>query len=111
MTRLFILAFSLLAIGLLKADDTTALPIKSTFRESLMVKGTFVQQFRNEGDKGLLLHIEITRADNSEKKTFTLLVPANGVKEIGKLQGWIGKSGDGIRIQSEGFPELDVHIP
>jgi hypothetical protein len=100
-----------LTVGLLKADDTSVLPVKVTFRESLLIKGTFVAQFRNEGDKNLLLHVEFDRANNSNRKTFTLLVPANHFKEVGNNQGWVVVSGDQIKIASEGYPEMDAHMP
>ena len=93
------------------ADDVLALPVKITFRESLLVHGAFVAQFRNEGDKNLLLHVEFDRPDDSARKTYTLLVPANHFREVGKNQGWVVKSGDRIAIACEGYPDLHQHIP
>jgi hypothetical protein len=99
--------FTLLALGL-KADP---LPIKVTFRQSLLIPGSFVAQFRNEGDKNLLLHAEFDRADLSAKKTYTLLVPANHLKEVGRNQGWSVKSGDEVTVTSEGYDDFHCHMP
>ena len=92
----------------LHADE---LPVKVTFRQSLLIRGTFVAQFRNEGDKNLILHAEFDRADASARKTFTLLVPANHFKEVGHNQGWNVQSGDQLTITSEGYDDVHCHIP
>ena len=113
MTRLLTLGFVLLtlAAGHLKADDAAGMPIKVTVRESLLVKGTFVAQFRNQGDSNLVLHIEFDRSNASARKTFSMIVPANGMKEIGNNQGWIVVSGDQITIACDGYPNLQVQAP
>jgi hypothetical protein len=109
MVRYLFIACALLALTTgLKADT---LPVKVTFRQSLLIHGTFVAQFRNQGDKGLVLHVEFDRPDASARKTFTLLVPANGLKEVGHNQGWNVKSGDQLSIASEGFDDVQCHIP
>ncbi len=107
----FGLLFLALTVGLLKADDVSALPVKVTFRESLLIHGTFVAQFRNEGDKNLVLHVEFNRPDNSARKTFTLAVMANRSKEVGRNQGWIVKSGDQIVITCAGYPDMKAQMP
>jgi uncharacterized membrane protein YcgQ (UPF0703/DUF1980 family) len=112
MIRFLTLALALFAVNLCaKADDSATLPIKVMTRESLIARGTFVETFANQGDKGLMLHITITRADGSEKKSFTFIVAANSKREIGKLQGWTGKSGDKIQVTSDGYAEADTQIP
>jgi hypothetical protein len=113
MTRFLTLGFAMLiaAIGFLKADDSSTLPVKVTFRESILTPGTFVASFRNQGDKNLLLHAEFDRADNSARKTFTLLVPANHMKEVGHNQGWNVKSGDQITIRCDGYPDMSTKMP
>ena len=101
----------LLVVGNLEAQDVPVLPVKVTFRESLLVHGTFVAQFRNEGDKNLMLHVEMNRADGTARKTFDLLVTSNHFKEIGHSQGWIVKSTDEIMVRSEGYQDLQIHMP
>jgi len=109
MVRYLLIACALFALTTgLKADPV---PVKVTFRESLLIHGTFVAQFRNQGDTGLVLHIEFDRPDSSDRKTFTLLVPANSFKEVGHNQGWTVKSGDQISITSEGFDAVQCHMP
>ena len=109
MTRYLALLCAFLALTTgLKAD---ALPVKVTFRESLLIPGTFVAQFRNEGDKNLVLHVEFDRADASARKTYTLFVPANLFKEIGHNQGWNVKSGDQLALTAEGYDDARCHVP
>jgi hypothetical protein len=73
MTRLLTLAFFVFSLTHLKADDAPPSSIKVTLRESLLIKGTFVNQLRNEGGIVLFVTVKLDRNDNSPGKTVHLL--------------------------------------
>ena len=111
MIRVLVIAFVLLSSGTVMAQDKPAMPIKVIFSESPLVKGTFVVQFRNRGQTSFFLHAKFERADDSVHKMFGLVMPDNLIREVGDKQGWDLKSGDIISLTSQGYRDLQVHMP
>jgi uncharacterized membrane protein len=63
--------------------------IRVNWRESLMIDGTWVMQLRNGSSTPVAFTVRCYM-NSGQSKSFWVPVPAEGIYEIGSLQGWQG---------------------
>ena len=78
------------------------LPVSVGFRQALMGPG-LVAMFRNNSAVLLEVKATIQSSDINSTKTYQLVLPPNGVQEIGWLEGWSFVPGQRIDLMNNRF--------
>lgn len=78
------------------------LPIVVSFRRAVLGNGLVVI-FRNDSGSTLEAAAELSSPATGEKRTAHLVLPPNGVQEIGYAQGWPVVAGQHIRLVNNAY--------
>lgn len=86
------------------------LPVQIGFRRSLVGEG-LVAQFKSLSDKALSVTARFSNQATQESRVFRLELSARGMKEFGRLEGWVFGSGHTIEVSADGYEALKATVP
>ena len=79
-------------------------PFHVTYRKALMGNG-YVEQIRNVSSKAQSVKVTFYNPTLNRTKTYSLVMDAGQVREIGHMEGWAATSGDQITLECAGTVE------
>jgi len=86
------------------------LPVTVTFRRALLGTG-LVATFRNISSNDLEIAVLFTSPETGLEKRANLVISANGVQEIGSLEGWAFAVGHVIELTSSKYRPMQHKVP
>jgi hypothetical protein len=86
------------------------LPVQVTYRKALLGNG-YVLALHNRTRESLALNVTLTNPTFNRTKTYSVVVDAGAIQEIGYLQGWTFTAGDQIEVDNAKYDALKVMIP
>jgi hypothetical protein len=86
------------------------LPVTVQFRPTAGASD-FVLIFNNESDRALSFTAALSHPGQGRQETFAVQLQPRGTYELGKAQGWVGRSGDRISLQSSHYRAWRGAIP
>ena len=93
------------------ADATKpVLPVTVTFKKSLSGSG-LVGVFKNSSVAPLEIAAVFSSPETGGKRAASLVIPANGVKELGHVEGWPFAAGQHIQLMNNGYKAVEYDIP
>jgi hypothetical protein len=93
------------------ADATKpVLPITVSFHKSLSGSG-LVGVFRNSSVSPLEISAVFSSPATGGKRAANLVIPANGVKEIGHVEGWPFAAGQHIQLTNHQYKGVEYDVP
>lgn len=85
------------------------LPIQVSFRHALVSQG-LVLTMRNHSATSLEVLIQFT-GSAARSPVYRILIPTNGVKEFGGMEGWAVNQGDLVTIINPNYRPIRVRAP
>jgi hypothetical protein len=104
-TRTAAEALSAQAVQLAKPD----LPLNVNFRRGVVASG-LVLTMRNVSRADLPV-IARFAGHGAQSQLFRFVIPANGAKEFGGLEGWAFTPGDSVILRNPDFREISRTVP
>jgi hypothetical protein len=93
------------------ADATKpVLPITVSFHKSLSGSG-LVGVFKNSSVSPLEIEAVFSSPATGGKRAANLVIPPNGVKEIGHVEGWPFAAGQHIQLTNRQYKAVEYDVP
>jgi type II secretory pathway pseudopilin PulG len=93
------------AVELAKPD----LPLQLSFRHALVASG-LVLTIRNPSSTELPVVAQFT-GSGARSQAFRLVIPSNGAKDVGGLEGWAFSPGDSVSLSNPNYRVLNQTVP
>jgi hypothetical protein len=86
------------------------LPVTLNFRKALLGPG-LVAMFKNNSSTPLEVAAELSSQSTGERRTVNLVIPANGIEQVGFQQGWPFAAGQHIVLENGAYRSLEFTVP
>lgn len=86
------------------------LPISVSFRPALLGSG-LVATFKNNSGQALEFAAEFSSSATNQERRTNLVIPANGVHEMGYTEGWSFAAGQHVRLSNTNFRTIEYTVP
>lgn len=86
------------------------LPISVSFRQALLGSG-LVATFKNNSSQTLEVAAVFSSPSTGQQKQTNLVIPSNGVQEIGHAEGWAFAAGNHVTLTNNEFRPIEYVVP
>lgn len=81
------------------------LPVNVMIRPSLLKENQYVAIIANNSSQRIVFTATFVSEDETESKTFTVIVDGQKNKEIGWMEGWVVAYGQTLYLSAEGYSD------
>lgn len=93
-----------------KEEHLPPLPVTVGVRDAVLATGK-VLQVKNTSANTLMVVVTLSNSTTQQRRSYRLDIPADGVSEIGHLEGWTVASGDQIEIRNDAYKTWNGNAP
>lgn len=86
------------------------LPVSVSFRSALLGSG-LVAAFKNNSSRTLEVAAVFNSPGTGQQKQTNLVIPPNGVQEIGYAEGWAFAAGNHVTLTNSEFRPIEYVVP